>query len=48
MYKNMFEVETEMFDENTACFDKLEIGPKLAKGSNAVVYAARIKEDISK
>ncbi|XP_046669203.1 serine/threonine-protein kinase Pink1, mitochondrial [Homalodisca vitripennis] len=45
MHQNMFQVETEMFDQETASFEKLEVGPKIAKGSNAVVYAARQKED---
>lgn len=44
----MFQAETEMFDHNTANFEKLEIGPKIAKGSNAVVYAARLKDNPSK
>lgn len=48
MHKNMFDVETEIFDQSTASLDKLEVGPKIAKGSNAVVYAARDKIDPSK
>lgn len=48
MHKNMFDVETEIFDQSNASLDKLEVGPKIAKGSNAVVYAARDKIDPSK
>lgn len=44
----MFDVETEIFDQSNASLDKLEVGPKIAKGSNAVVYAARDKIDPSK
>lgn len=45
MHDNMYGLETEFFQENTASFENLEIGPKIAKGSNAAVYAARQKEN---
>lgn len=40
----MYDCESNIFDVDRANFEKLEIGPKIAKGSNAVVYAARPKE----
>lgn len=46
MQKNIAEVEAGLFNKSdNTCLNDLEIGPLLAKGSNAVVYAARRKDN---
>lgn len=45
MQKNMADAEQELFSNDDISLDNFEVGPAIAKGSNAVVYAARIKED---
>uniref|UniRef100_A0A1B6E368 non-specific serine/threonine protein kinase n=1 Tax=Clastoptera arizonana TaxID=38151 RepID=A0A1B6E368_9HEMI len=44
MQKKLAQAETKIFRSDVVKLDNLEIGPSIAKGSNAVVYAARIKE----